>query len=194
MTPQLHAQLTAAGQAAAGGVWRVAGGYALLTCGIVVLLLLIRIAGLGAGRPWLSRIERKRLMTPAEVRFWHVLETALPDQRIFAQVAMGALLKPVAGLSGKEWWSTFGRFSQKVVDFVVVDSAGEVIAIVELDDHSHVTAKDQARDALLACGGYPVVRFLPGDGRNPAVVRARLIAGAEPGPQRPARRHLEAVR
>lgn len=191
--PQAQSPLITAGHAAAAGVWHVAAGYTLFACGIVLLLLLLRLAGLGGGRPWLARIERKRLMTPAEIRFWHVLETALPDQRIFAQVAMGALLKPVAGLSRQEWWSTFGRFSQKVVDFVVVDSAGEAIAIVELDDHSHVTAKDQARDALLACGGYPVVRFLPGDVRNPVVVRARLIEAAGPGPQRPARRHLEVV-
>ncbi|MGI4880945.1 MAG: DUF2726 domain-containing protein [Janthinobacterium lividum] len=191
---QAHAQLVIAGHAIAAGVWHVAGGYTLLIGGIGFLLLLFRLAGLGGGRPWLSRIERKRLMTPAEVRFWHVLETALPDERILAQVAMGALLKPVAGLSRKEWWSTFGRFSQKVVDFVVVDVAGDVIAIVELDDHSHVTAKDQARDALLACGGHPVVRFVPGDARNPVVVRARLIEARGTGAQRPARRHLETVR
>ena len=57
-----------------------------------VILLVARPAGKSLG---LARIERKRLMTPAEVRFWHVLEAALPEYRVFGQVAMGALLKPV---------------------------------------------------------------------------------------------------
>ena len=122
-----------------------------------------------------ARIERKRFMTSAEVRFWAVLQAALPEAQIFGQVSMGALLKPVAGLSRNDWWSTYGRFSQKIVDFVVVDPrSGEVLAVVELDDHSHNGRNDAARDALLARGGYPVVRFGSREARDAPSVRARF--------------------
>ena len=151
--------------------------HAVLPLALVgAVILLVGLVGRLAGKSLvLARIERKRLMTPAEVRFWHVLEAALPEYRVFGQVAMGALLKPVAGLSKKDWWSTFGRFSQKVVDFVVVEAAtGNVVAVVELDDHSHDRLKDAARDVLLDRGGYLVVRF-GGGGRITAVdVRARF--------------------
>jgi len=105
------------------------------------------------------QIERKRLMTAAEVRFWHRLEAAVPDHRISCQVSMGALLKPVRGLSRQDWWRNYGRFSQKIVDFVVVDRGGEVVAVVELDDASHSRSNDANRDALLDRGGYRVLRF-----------------------------------
>lgn len=149
-----------------------------VVCVVVALLVLVRLA-VGGGS-WLARIERKRLMTRAEVRLWHVLEAALPEYRVFGQVAMGALLKPVDGLSRQDWWSTYGRFSQKVVDFVIVEiTTGNVVAVVELDDHSHDRTKDAARDALLGRGGYLVVRFAGGGRISPADVRARFAQGLE---------------
>ena len=128
------------------------------------------------------QIERKRLMTSSEVRFWHRLEQALPDHRIFGQVAMGALLKPSRGLSRRDWWRNYGRYSQKIVDFVVVDRAGDVVAVVELDDASHGRAKDANRDTLLGYGGYPVLRF---DVRHfPSVtdIYSRFAVGGLDGP------------
>lgn len=131
----------------------------------------------GAVGPRLQ-IERKRLMTPSEVRFWHRLETALPDHRIFGQVSMGALLKPVRGLSRSDWWSNYGRYSQKIVDFVVVDAAsGEVVAIVELDDASHNRSADLARDTLLGRGGYPVLRFDVRRFPSVLAIRSRFALG-----------------
>ncbi len=104
-----------AGGALVHAVWPVT-----LIAGFVVATL---IGHYGRRRRWHARIERKRLMTAAEVRFWHVLIRAFPDHGVFAQVSAGALLRPVAGLSRSDWWSTYGRFSQMIVDFVVVDCA-----------------------------------------------------------------------
>ena len=110
-------------------------------------------------RRWPARIERKRLMTAAEVRFWHVLIRAVPVHGVFAQVSAGGLLRPVTGLARREWWSTYGRFSQMIVDFVVVDArSGLVLATVELDDPSHGAANKAARDAMFAQAGYVVIR------------------------------------
>ena len=105
-------------------------------------------------------IVRKPLLTGAETKCLGLLERALPECRIFVQVAMGALLKPRSGLRGGDALSVRGRFAQKIVDFVVVHKmSGDVLAIVELDDASHDAAKDARRDAMLEAGGYRVVRF-----------------------------------
>ncbi|QYE37197.1 DUF2726 domain-containing protein (plasmid) [Polymorphobacter sp. PAMC 29334] len=140
---------------------------------VLVILVVVRIASNSHDH---LRIERKRLLTPTEVRFWRLLVAAVPDHAVFSQVAMGAMLKPVSGLSRSDWWSNYGRYSQKVVDFVVVDpQTGEVVAVVELDDRSHNVDKDAARDALMACGGYDVVRISVNDRFDARSLRARLF-------------------
>ena len=128
------------------------------------------------------QIERKPLMTPAEVRFWHRLEAAVPDHRISCQVSMGALLKPVRGLSRQDWWRNYGRFSQKIVDFVVVDRGGEVVAVVELDDASHSRSNDANRDALLGRGGYRILRFEMRCFPSVTDIRSRFALGGAEGP------------
>ena len=112
-------------------------------------------------------------MTPTEVAFWHVLLRALPDYAVSVQVSMGALLKPAAGLSNSQWWSVRNTFGQKVVDFVVLDrTTGEAVAVVEIDDHMHDHRRDAERDAMLARGGYPVLRFNAGERASSTEVRA----------------------
>ena len=147
---------------------------AVLSVAAVVVLLKLLARG-GVRR---HRIERKRLLTPTEVRFWRVLVAAVPDYAVFSQVAMGAMLKPVSGLSRSDWWSNYGRYSQKIVDFVVVDlETAEVAAVVELDDRSHDMEKDATRDALMACGGYDVVRISVNERLDARSLRARLFGG-----------------
>ena len=140
---------------------------------LVVFLKLLARGGIRR-----HRIERKRLLTPIEVRFWRLFVAAVPDYAVFSQVAMGAMLKPVSGLSHSDWWSNRGRYSQKIVDFVVVDlQTAEVAAVVELDDRSHNAEKDVARGALMACGGYDVVRISVNDRFDARSLRARLFGG-----------------
>ena len=71
---------------------------AIALCAIVGLLKL-----LARGDVRRHQIERKRLLTPTEVRFWRMLVAAVPDHAVFSQVAMGAMLKPVSGLSRSDW-------------------------------------------------------------------------------------------
>ena len=142
----------------------------------VAIVVLLRLLARGGVRR--HRIERKRLLTPTEVRFWRLLVAAVPDYAVFSQVAMGAMLKPVSGLSRSDWWSNYGRYSQKIVDFVVVDlQTADVAAVVELDDRSHDAENDAARDALMACGGYDIVRISVNDRFDARSLRARLFGG-----------------
>lgn len=104
---------------------------------------------------------------------------ALPDHEIFAQVAMGALLKPIGTRDRSDYYATRGRFAQKIVDFVVCDRATlNPIAIVELDDRTHRPDKDAARDEMLIEAGYRVLRWesrsKPSAGQIAATIRQNL--------------------
>ena len=52
-------------------------------------------------------------------------------------------------------------FNRKVTDFVILNADMHVIAIIELDDHSHIgkEQEDAERDAMFHEAGYRVVRY-----------------------------------
>ena len=105
------------------------------------------------------RVRARPLMTDNEIEFHARIEAAVPEFRVMAQVSMGALIEPdVKGGSG-HWLSIRARFAQKVVDYVVVDDALQVIALIELDDRTHVAARDAERDAISAAAGYRTLRY-----------------------------------
>ena len=122
--------------------------------GIVAVVILVRTVIRAIIRGDCPRVVARPLMTQAELRFLHVLTDALPGYFIACQVSMGALLRPEVRLQGREWWATYGRISQKIIDFVVIDrGTGGVVVVIELDDRSHNTAKDEARDVMLFHAG-----------------------------------------
>jgi very-short-patch-repair endonuclease len=53
------------------------------------------------------------------------------------------------------------KFNRKVTDFVILNKNLEVLAIIELDDPSHIgqEARDAARDAMFHDAGYRVIRY-----------------------------------
>lgn len=115
------------------------------------------------------RVEPKPLLTRVERETLGYLEAAVPQCRVYAQVSMGALIRPKRGLSRRESWSVRGRYSQKIVDFVLEHRlTGEVLALVELDDRSHDPERDRRRDAITAAAGYMTIRL-------PASVRPSMV-------------------
>jgi very-short-patch-repair endonuclease len=102
-------------------------------------------------------------MTKREREAIVLIERSLPNCRVHAQVAMGALVKAKTGLSKAQHAAVRNRFNQKIVDFVLEDrSTGNVVALVELDDRTHDAAKDSRRDALTLAAGYRTVRIPAG--------------------------------
>lgn len=108
---------------------------------------------------------KKTFLTRNELEFLNRLERALPELRIHAQVAMGAILRPAINSTGgrrqrRFYASIRSRFSQKICDFALQDrETGEILAIVELDDRTHNPARDRRRDAMLEQAGYRTFRF-----------------------------------
>ncbi|MEL0252891.1 MAG: DUF2726 domain-containing protein [Novosphingobium sp.] len=140
-----------------------------LAC-IAVLFALVKGVG-GSPAP-----IAKPFLTAREQAMLKALEHVLPMYRIHAQVAMGALLA-----APRRPGKTFNpadrnAFSQKIVDFVIVDpTVGTVVALVELDDRSHDAAKDLLRDSMTAGAGYTTIR-IPKSAR-PTVAAAVTAVG-----------------
>ncbi|WP_371424532.1 DUF2726 domain-containing protein [Tardiphaga sp.] len=102
----------------------------------------------------------KEFMTKREQAMLAALEHVLPMYRVHAQVAMGALLAAPRRPGQRFNPADRNAFSQKIVDFVIVDpTLGKVVALVELDDRSHDRAKDRVRDAMTARAGYKTIRI-----------------------------------
>lgn len=123
-------------------------------------MLLLAAALFRRRRPWLSRIRRKALLTPNEAEFFRRLQRALPAYSVFPQVSFAALITDDSRLSDRARWALRARFDRKIADFVICDRRTlEVVALVELDDRTHVAREDRQRDALTRAAGYQTLRF-----------------------------------
>jgi hypothetical protein len=119
-------------------------------------------------------IEAKPLMTATERQIVAMLEEAVPHARVHAKVGMGAIVKARARLSQRERMSVRGRFSQKIVDFVLEDRAsGRVLALVEHGSRSSEAGERAKRDAVTGAAGYTTIR-LP-DTRRPSAAGVRDV-------------------
>lgn len=138
-----------------------------------VLLPLLILGGLAAIlMHWLGGNARrsgppapvaKPLMTQRERAILVQIERILPAYRIHAQVAMGALLMAPSGPGRRHAHSDRNAFAQKIIDFVVEDPAtGLIVALIEVDDRSHASGKDRARDAMTGAAGYRTLRIPAG--------------------------------
>ncbi|WP_040501624.1 DUF2726 domain-containing protein [Herbaspirillum sp. YR522] len=97
---------------------------------------------------------KKPPLTNREQAMYFRLDEVLKGHIVLAQVAFSALLKTKTQ-AGRN------RFDRKVADFVILNKAFEVIAVIELDDASHKgrERKDAQRQTLLTDAGYRVVRY-----------------------------------
>ena len=122
------------------------------------------------------RVVKRALLTENEKEFLGRLEEAFPGHRIMVQVCMGALMAPAVRGGSADYLSIRGRFAQKIVDFVVLDEALEVVALVELDDRTHRVDKDAVRDAMTASAGYVTLRYHSRQKPEPQAIRSELAA------------------
>ncbi len=146
------------------------GGLALLALFALVLAL-----GLRRRAPQF-RVVKRALLTENEKEFLERLEAAFPGHRIMVQVCMGALMAPAVRGGSADYLSIRGRFAQKIVDYVVLDDALEVVALIELDDRTHRQEKDALRDAMTAAAGYVTLRYHSRQKPAPEEIRGELAA------------------
>lgn len=96
----------------------------------------------------------KRVITAFEIKMFTRLKQSFPEYDVLAQVAFSALIT-------NQHYKIRAKFNRKVTDFVILDRQANVIAIVELDDPSHIgkEREDAERDAMLFEAGYIVYRY-----------------------------------
>ncbi|MGO2347223.1 MAG: DUF2726 domain-containing protein [Providencia sp.] len=98
-------------------------------------------------------ITSKKLMTEREKAMFKSMERSLPECYIFSQVCLGAILDAP--------YQHRGRFAQKMADYVVTDDEFNILAVIELDDRSHIgkEKKDAKRDEMVEAGGHKALRY-----------------------------------
>ena len=94
------------------------------------------------------------VITHFESKLFLKLKQAFPQHHILAQVAFSALIT-------NDHLKIRNQFNRKVTDFVILDQKMQVVAIIELDDPSHIgkEKQDQYRDRMLTEAGYQVWRY-----------------------------------
>lgn len=118
--------------------------------------------------------RRRKVMSENELEFFGRLVAALPDHYIFPQVAMSALLE-AASSDEKTAHSDRLRIAQQRADYIVCTKNCELVAVIELDDRTHSTAKDQLRDSRLEQAGIRTVRFQSRAKPSVDVLRAAIV-------------------
>lgn len=103
----------------------------------------------------------KPMLTANEKDFYRKLLQACGGAfHVSCQVSMGSLLDVNMKSSFPEYWRLRNKFSNKICDFVLLDTSTlNPVLVVELDDVMHDFNRDKIRDTLMACAGLRSIRF-----------------------------------
>lgn len=138
----------------------------LFTLGALLLVLLRNLPHRQAGGFRAADYGRKPLLTRWELAALGEMRHELPPSlHVCPQVRLADLVS-IRPMEAGERLGALNRVASKSVDFAVIDSAGRVLLVVELDDRSHERAdrreRDHLVDAVLGECGIPVRRVRPG--------------------------------
>lgn len=147
---------------------------------IALLVLLVVVAVLKGGAARAPHLKRKDFMTKSEVEFWRLLKPAATPLHVAPQVAMSALLTTAEGLDKSKRTTARNSFDRQTIDFVLFDDVGVIQLIVELDDSTHIPAKDLARDKRTESVGYRTLRVLRRDVKTSEILAALIAVKLSP--------------
>jgi very-short-patch-repair endonuclease len=111
-----------------------------------------------AGRTPQAAYRNRPVMTPNEIEFFGRIKGALPGMHVCPQVAMHALIEATS-TNSQTRLIDFRRISQKVVDYAIFDMRWNLVAIIELDDRTHLMSRDAFRDRLTSAAGIRTLRY-----------------------------------
>lgn len=119
--------------------------------------------------PTVRFCSRKPLTDREQGCYYRLIENLGGDFIVLPQVAFSAFLRTEGG-SEKENFREFARMRQKVADFLICRKDFSIVALIELDDKSHVgkEEKDKERDTVVKEAGIRVFR-IPATPGNDAV-------------------------
>ncbi|WP_350283515.1 DUF2726 domain-containing protein [Nitrosomonas sp.] len=122
------------------------------------------------------------LFTAAEWLFYSSLIRAVDDQfLVFGKVRIADVLNPDHRMNKSDWHRAFNRISSKHFDFVLCDRITQsIIAVIELDDRSHLLPSAIARDSFVnqICkeSGLPLIRFRVSSSYPITFIRSEILS------------------
>lgn len=134
-------------------IGRAAAGFAIpgpaLVAIVVAALVVAWLLGGKLSRP--ARYRRGRFMSANERAFLRALDAALGvHYRAFAQVRLAELVDVEEGASEERRRDALRKTFGKSVDFVICDARSfEPVAIIEVDDRTHLLPERRERDAFV---------------------------------------------
>ena len=157
---------------------------AVAALALLVVLAVMFVTALRGRMPYAFRVSDyagKPLLTRWELAALGEMRRELPSSlHICPQVRLADLVT-IRQQDNRRRWAALGRVASKSVDFVVIDSAGRPLLVIELDDRTHDLPKRRERDRMvddiLRHCGIPVRRVRPGQ----AVAAAAALAGTGGG-------------
>ncbi len=140
----------------------------------VVVAVALRLKRRGSNGPW-PYFAKKPLSSPEQVLYFR-LSKALPDHMVLAQVQLSRMLGVKKGNNYQSW---LNRINQMSADFVVCAKDATILAVIELDDSSHQSARRVAADAkkgrALSAAGIKLVRWQVRELPNDDAIRSALL-------------------
>jgi very-short-patch-repair endonuclease len=126
--------------------------------GFFLVALITRTKKIGNDEVW-PFYARKLLSQPEQVLYFRLVE-ALPDHVVLAQVQLSRLLGVKKGNNYQTWLNRVNRMS---ADFVICNKDSSIIAVIELDDSSHLEKSrmeaDAKKDKALNCAEIKIIRW-----------------------------------
>ena len=107
-------------------------------------------------------LKRKKLLSSAELNFYHVLKSIIPEDR---EITCKCRLEDIAAVENCPEREAFrARIKSRHVDFVIYNPEnGYTDYAIELDDRSHDTEKqkkaDAFKDKVFETIGMPLIRI-----------------------------------
>lgn len=122
----------------------------------------------------------KRLLTQPEQALYYRLVQALPEYLIFSQVQLSRIL---GVKQGYDFWYWHNRINRMSADFVVCRKDSSIVAVIELDDRTHLDPARQVADAkkdkALTAAGLRIIRWPTHAMPDVAAIRATVLAGEQ---------------
>lgn len=119
--------------------------YLLIIPFFILVLLWLKFGKRNNNFPYYAH---EKLLTNAEIKFYHVLNKVIPDtQSISCKVRLADIIQ----CSQKNWRKGFGyKIAAKHIDFLIFDiETSRIILCIELDDKSHTLPHRIQRDIFV---------------------------------------------
>lgn len=123
---------------------------------------------------------KNNFLSPAEINFYRVLETALREDefKVFAKVRLADIVE--VNSHGKDFTQRWNKISQKHIDFLVCDKDLKPLICIELDDKSHLMnsafPNDTFKNDLFTNVSLPLLRIVARRAYDPVELHSLVLS------------------